>query len=102
MSQLDETLAALLDLARRDDAAGILPVNEVVDRFTVRVGGSLDRKLLALNRLRDAFERRSPNTELARYALAVIDNRRHTLGLDWWDVYRRTGAPPSDGSDGGP
>jgi hypothetical protein len=86
MGLLQTTLRALIALADRDEADGILPVNQVLDVYTHSVGGSLDDRLMALRDLREAFEATAPSTELAAYALAMIDHRRHNLMIDWQDA----------------
>ena len=86
MGLLQTTLRALLVLAGRNEADGILPVNQAIDHYTRDVGGSLDDRLMALRILREAFEEKAPATELASYALDMIDNRRRNLMIDWQDA----------------
>ncbi len=88
MSALNSTLASLLALAEADDAAAIWPVNQAIDAYTERVGGSLDDRIFALIALREAFERKAPRTELATYAMDVMDNRRRILAIAWWEAHR--------------
>ena len=88
MSPLDDTLEALLALATADDAAAIYPVNRAIDGFTLAVGGTLDDRIFALIALREAFERARRQTEVARYVLLVIEQRRRLLALEWQEAYR--------------
>jgi hypothetical protein len=90
MGLLQTTLRALLALADRDEPDGILPVNQVIDLYTLRVGGSLDDRLMALRMLREAFEEKAPATEIAGYALEMIDNRRRNLMIDWQEARAAT------------
>jgi hypothetical protein len=82
MDAMHRTLAALLALARANEPAGILPVNQTVDGFIAETAGTAHDKIAALQGLEDAYTREAPPTELGCYARLVLGQRRRLLTLE--------------------